>query len=86
MYQAGDRHPVLHYVAFVDYCEHGEESWTSVYSDTEAPYRLAKASEQSRRRGESDCCHSDGIPTLAATGDKSQQPVPVAQPHTSSVQ
>jgi hypothetical protein len=64
------------------YCEHGDESWTSVYLDTEDPHRLAKAREQMHRLGESDCRHSDCIPTLAATGDKSQQPVPAPQPHT----
>ncbi len=46
IYKTGDRHPVHNLLAFVGYCEEGHEIWTSVYGDTEAPYRLAKLNGQ----------------------------------------
>jgi hypothetical protein len=41
-YKTGDSHPVHNLLAFVGYCEEGHEIWTSVYGDSEAPFRLAK--------------------------------------------
>ncbi len=40
-YKTGDRHPTLSTLAFVGYTVIGEEVWTSVCGDSEAPFRLA---------------------------------------------
>jgi hypothetical protein len=56
-YKTGDRHPELNQTAFVEYDENGHEIWTSVYGDTEAPYRLANLNAQRRSAGIQTCCH-----------------------------
>jgi hypothetical protein len=83
MYKTGDPHPTLNCAAFVDYCKHGCEIWTSVYLDTEAPHRLAKAREQSIRLGNSGCPRNSYRCGTVEVGSNQQQPALVAQPHTS---
>jgi hypothetical protein len=56
----GDQHPFHKFLAFVEYGEQGEKIWTSVYGDTEAPYRLVKLSAQRRAAGTRISPHSTG--------------------------
>ena len=43
-YKTGDSHPTEKYLAFVEYCDQGHAIWTSIFGDTDAPYRLATKS------------------------------------------
>jgi hypothetical protein len=54
-YKTGDLHPELNQTAFVEYDENGHEIWTSIYGDTEAPYRLANLNAQGRSAGMKTC-------------------------------
>ena len=45
-FKTGDPHPTERYLAFVEYCDKGHAIWTSIFDDTDAPYRLATKSEQ----------------------------------------
>jgi hypothetical protein len=45
-YKTGDPHPVEKYLAFVEYCDRGHAIWTSIFGDTDAPYRLAMKNGQ----------------------------------------
>jgi hypothetical protein len=59
LYQVGDPHPHHKFLAFVEYDEQGHGVWTSVYGDTEAPYRLAKLNAQRRAAGTRISPHSE---------------------------
>ena len=50
MYKTGDPHPnpSLNLTRFVEYDDCGRPTWTSVYADSEAPFRLARLSAQRR--------------------------------------
>ena len=50
MYKTGDPHPnpSLNLTRFVEYDPELGEVWTSVYGDSEAPFRLARLSAQRR--------------------------------------
>ena len=45
-YKIGDPHPTQKYLVFVEYCDQGHAIWTSVFGDTDAPYRLATKNGQ----------------------------------------
>jgi hypothetical protein len=78
-YQVGDPHPHHKFLAFVEYDEQGHGVWTSVYGDTEAPYRLRKLNEQRRAVGTRISPHSEdsqsGRPDTSVTQQQSVQGV-----------
>jgi len=49
-YKTGDPHPnpAFNLTRFVEYDDCGRPTWTSVYADSEAPFRLARLSAQRR--------------------------------------
>lgn len=63
-YETGDPHPnpAFNLTRFVEYDELDRPVWTSVYGDSEAPYRLAALSEQRRQESTSMNARSDGKP------------------------
>ena len=65
-FKTGDPHPVHNLTAFVEYDEQGKEWWTSVYEDSEAPYRLAR--ENAQLRG----CNSGASPDTLNIHDPHQ--------------
>ena len=46
VYKTGDPHPIHNMLAFVEYGDSGQEVWTTIASDSAAPYRLASLSAQ----------------------------------------
>jgi len=60
-YQTGDRHPTENLLAFVEYDGEGREVWTSIGTDTEAPYRLANLNAQRRFAGRPKCSRTGRI-------------------------
>lgn len=49
IYKTGDSHPKWNSLAFVEYDPAtGKPVWTSVYGDSEAPYRRARMLQQRR--------------------------------------
>lgn len=83
-YKTGDMHPRHNQTAFVGYDEHDHEIWTSVYEDSEAPYRLADLNAQRRSVGtricaRTSCTDTPGYPDAG----QSQMERPGAQLHKS---
>jgi hypothetical protein len=74
-YKTGDMHPVHNFTAFVEYDESGREIWTSVYGDTEAPYRLANLNAQRRSGGaQMSCCTPSPCTENSQRDSRSAQP------------
>jgi len=83
-YQVGDTHPHHKFLAFVEYDEQGHGVWTSVYRDTEAPYRLATLNAQRRAAGTRTVPHSgDSQSGPPDTSEAQPQSVQDAQPNKS---
>jgi len=80
-YKTGDPHPVHNSLAFVEYCEHGKEIWTSVGGDSEAPHRLAKLNAQRRSVGMRICHHNEGTLDQSDTSVSQRQSVQDGQPN-----
>jgi hypothetical protein len=81
-YQTGNPHPTEKLLAFVGYCDQGHEIWTSVFGDTEAPYRLAKLNGQYPPCYKCKRLHTSGTEVAPNHPKKLPQSPPVDSPGT----